>query len=105
MEEVPPENPAAEKLLTPALAPAMKTLAERFAKLESFTKESTEAMFKALVEELQMKMGQLAQPVRVALTGRTASPGLFDVIALLGRDRTLARLNRAVTRAEAAASS
>ena len=41
-----------------------------------------------------MKMGQLAQPVRVALTGRTASPGLFDVMEVLGRDRTLFRLRQ-----------
>ena len=49
-----------------------------------------------------MKMGQLAQPVRVALTGRTASPGLFDVMEVLGRERTLSRLRQSVTRAEAA---
>ena len=105
MDDVPPENESAQKLLTPAVAPAMRTLTERFAKLEPFTKEATEAVFKALVEELQMKMGQLAQPVRVALTGRTASPGLFDVVALLGRERTVARLKRAIARAEGAPSS
>jgi len=43
-----------------------------------------------------MKMGQLAQPVRVALTGGTASPGLFDVMVLLGRERTLARLKKGI---------
>jgi glutamyl-tRNA synthetase len=42
-------------------------------------------------------MKDVAQPARVALTGRTASPGLFDVIAVLGRDRALARLRRAAT--------
>ena len=42
------------------------------------------------------KMGKLAQPVRVALTGRTASPGLFEVMSLLGRDRTRERLRRAI---------
>jgi len=49
-----------------------------------------------------MKMGQLAQPVRVALTGRTASPGLFDVMEVLGRERTLSRLQQSLARAEAA---
>jgi glutamyl-tRNA synthetase len=46
-----------------------------------------------------MKMGQLAQPVRVALTGRTASPGLFEVMEVLGRDRTLFRLQKGLERA------
>ena len=39
-----------------------------------------------------VKLGALAQPVRVALTGSTASPGLFDVMAILGREKTLARI-------------
>ena len=52
-----------------------------------------------LVEEEGVKMGQLAQPVRVALTGRKASPGLFDVMEILGRDRTLFRLRQGVERA------
>ena len=46
-----------------------------------------------------MKMGQLAQPVRVALTGRTASPGLFEVMEVLGRDRTLFRLRQGIEQA------
>jgi len=52
-----------------------------------------------VVEEEAIKMGQLAQPVRVALTGRTASPGLFEVMEVLGRDRTLARLRAGIERA------
>ena len=46
-------------------------------------------------------MGQIAQPVRVALTGRTASPGLFEVMEVLGRDRTLLRLRQGLERAMA----
>ena len=52
-----------------------------------------------LVEEEGIKMGALAQPVRVALTGRTASPGLFEVMEVLGRDRTLLRLRNGIERA------
>ena len=43
-----------------------------------------------------LKLGQLAQPVRVALTGGTVSPGIYEVIAVLGKARTVERLNRAV---------
>jgi len=43
-----------------------------------------------------IKLGQLAQPVRVALTGGTVSPGIYEVIAVLGRERTVARLRKAI---------
>ena len=98
------EAEAASKHLTPAVAPALTKVRERFATDPTFTKDSLEAAFKRIVEEEGLKMGQLAQPVRVALTGRTASPGLFDVIDLLGKSRTLHRLDKAIARAKAAQS-
>ena len=48
------------------------------------------------MEEEGIKLGKLAQPVRVALTGTTVSPGIYDVILLLGKDETLARLKQAL---------
>jgi glutamyl-tRNA synthetase len=56
-----------------------------------------QAAFERVLERFGMKLGQLAQPVRVALTGGTVSPGIYEVIAVLGRQRTIARLKRAVT--------
>jgi glutamyl-tRNA synthetase len=47
---------------------------------------------KALAEKKSWKLGNLAQPLRAALTGRTTSPGIFDVLAVLGRDESLARI-------------
>ena len=96
------EEEAAAKFLTPANAPVLRKLLERFVSLSGFSKQAWEEQFKRLVEEEGMKMGQLAQPVRVALTGRTASPGLFDVMEVLGRERTLSRLQQSLARAEAA---
>jgi len=96
------EEEAAKKFLTPATAPVLRKLLDRFVSIPGFSKQGWEEQFKRLVEEEGMKMGQLAQPVRVALTGRTASPGLFDVMEVLGRDRTLARLRQSLARAEAA---
>jgi glutamyl-tRNA synthetase len=96
------EEEAATKFLTPANAPMLRKLLERFLSLSGFSKQAWEEQFKRLVEEEGMKMGQLAQPVRVALTGRTASPGLFDVMEVLGRERTLSRLQQSLARAEAA---
>jgi glutamyl-tRNA synthetase len=93
------EEEAAKKFLTPAIAPMLGKLLKRFETIPSFSKQEWEEAFKTLVEEEAIKMGQLAQPVRVALTGRTASPGLFEVMEVLGRDRTLARLRAGIERA------
>jgi glutamyl-tRNA synthetase len=49
-------------------------------------------VFHQVLEEEGLKMGKLAQPLRVALTGRTTSPGIYEVMELLGQDRTVARL-------------
>jgi len=93
------DEEAAKKFLTPAHAPMLTKLTERFEALPSFSKPEWEETFKKLVEEEGIKMGQLAQPVRVALTGRTASPGLFEVMDVLGRERTLFRLRKAIEQA------
>ncbi|MBM4125937.1 MAG: glutamate--tRNA ligase [Nitrospira sp.] len=94
------DEEAARKFLTPALAPILEKLLARFEALPGFSKPTWEESFKKLVEEEGVKMGQLAQPVRVALTGRTASPGLFDVMEVLGRARALIRLREGVERAK-----
>jgi glutamyl-tRNA synthetase len=93
------DEDAAQKHLTLAVVPALTRIRDQFAADQTFTKESLEVAFKRIVEEESMKLGQLAQPVRVALTGRTASPGLFEVIDLLGKPRTLLRLDLAIARA------
>ncbi|MDH4187547.1 MAG: glutamate--tRNA ligase, partial [Nitrospira sp.] len=90
---------AAKKLLTPAIAPVLGKLLARFESFPDFSKQQWEEAFKQLVEAEGMKMGQLAQPVRIALTGRTASPGLFEVMDILGRERTLLRLRQGLDRA------
>ena len=96
------DEEAANKFLTPAIAPILRKLLSRFEAFPAFSKHQWEEAFKQLVEEEGMKMGQLAQPVRVALTGRTASPGLFDVMDVLGRDRALFRLRQGIERASRA---
>ena len=95
------DEEAAKKFLTPAIAPVLGKLLERFEAFPAFSKQEWEESFKRLVEEEGMKMGQLVQPVRVALTGRTASPGLFEVMETLGRERTLFRLRKGIERASA----
>lgn len=60
--------------------------------LEEWTAESTEAAVRRYADESGLKLGQVAQPLRAALTGRSTSPGIFDVMAVLGRTESLARL-------------
>jgi glutamyl-tRNA synthetase len=58
--------------------------------------EAMDNAFRDLAEELGLKLGKVAQPVRVALTGRTFSPGIFEVMAILGQQQVLERLDRAL---------
>ena len=92
---------AAAKFLKPDVAEPLRALA---AELEAHEGEVSEASVKAVIESVlarfNLKLGQLAQPVRVALTGGTVSPGIYEVIAVLGKRRTVDRLNAAVRRIE-----
>lgn len=65
---------------------------ERLSAEKDWTLEALEASTKALAEEHELGLGKLAQPLRAALTGTTQSPGIFDVLVLLGRDESLARI-------------
>ncbi len=64
----------------------------RFGGENVWTTDGLEASLKTLAEELGLGLGKLAQPLRAALTGQTTSPGIFDVLVLLGRDESLARI-------------
>jgi glutamyl-tRNA synthetase len=90
------DEESVKKFLTPATAPILGKLLARFEAFPTFSKLEWEESFKKLVEEEGIKMGQLAQPARVALTGRAASPGLFEVMEVLGRERTLLRLRKGI---------
>lgn len=60
--------------------------------LADWTHDSTDAALRKVAEDQSLKLGKLAQPLRAALTGKTTSPGIFDVLVLLGRDESLARI-------------
>ncbi len=76
-------------------APILAEARRAVEKVEPFTAEAIEAALRALAERLDLKPRQAFQPIRVAVTGSTVSPGLFESIELLGRDETLARLSAA----------
>jgi glutamyl-tRNA synthetase len=70
----------------------LATLAERLSALESWSAETAEACVRAYAEEAELKLGKVAQPLRAALTGRTTSPPIFDVLEVLGRTESLDRI-------------
>jgi glutamyl-tRNA synthetase len=70
----------------------LQRLIERLTTLSDFSETNIEQSFNAVLQELGLSLGQLAQPVRVALTGSSVSPGIHEVIAVLGKERTLKRL-------------
>jgi glutamyl-tRNA synthetase len=93
------EAAAANKHLTQTIAPILKEFADQVEVVEDFTKETLEPILHGLIERHELKMGKVAQPLRVALTGRTVSPGIYEVMALLGKERSLQRIRAGVERA------
>ncbi|MEO1490785.1 MAG: glutamate--tRNA ligase [Pseudomonadota bacterium] len=82
----------ASKLITSDTVPMLLRLTERLRNDTDWTVASTEKSVRSFAEEEQLKLGKVAQPLRAALTGRSVSPGVFDVMETLGREETLARL-------------
>ncbi|RJY08557.1 glutamate--tRNA ligase [Aurantiacibacter aquimixticola] len=74
----------------------LSSISNRFAAETDWTIEALEATLKTYAEELDLGLGKLAQPLRAALTGQTTSPGIFDVLVLLGREESLARIDAQV---------
>ncbi len=94
-EEVSFDEQARTKFLTPDIRPVLIELVSRL-EAADFTSAELEKTFQELLDRKGLKMTQLAQPVRVALTGRTVSPGIYEVMEILGKDQTLARLKKAI---------
>lgn len=88
---------AVKQFLTPETLPLVRQIYMRLAALPVWDERGIEQAFAEVMHEAQCSLGKVAQPVRVALTGGTVSPGIFEVITVLGRERTLARLAHALS--------
>ena len=86
------EDKARRKFLVPEFAAHLRELLRRVEAAESFDLASLEASVHGWLEAEGLSMKDIAQPARVALSGRTRSPGLYEVMVVLGRERTLERL-------------
>jgi glutamyl-tRNA synthetase len=83
---------AAADLLTPEARSILASTYSKLVALANWDAAVLEAAIREVAEGTGVKLGKLAQPLRAALTGRTTSPGIFDVLVLLGRDESLARI-------------
>jgi glutamyl-tRNA synthetase len=87
-----PLDDKAKALLSPEAKTLLGQVAHGFAGIEPWTAEATEQVVRSFAERKALKLGAIAQPLRAALTGRTTSPGIFEVLAVLGKAESLGRI-------------
>jgi glutamyl-tRNA synthetase len=87
---------ASKEFFTAEIVDPLRNLIQKLGNLADFSESTVQQAFAEVLEQTGLSMGKLAQPVRVALTGSTVSPGIHEVIAVLGKERTLKRLNAAL---------
>ncbi|MDI6895347.1 MAG: glutamate--tRNA ligase [Bacillota bacterium] len=91
------EKGVAKHFARPGVADLLQTAVERLRALPGWDAATVEHCYRSLAEGRGIGAGQIIHPTRLALTGRTVGPGLFDIMALLGREETLRRLERAIS--------
>jgi glutamyl-tRNA synthetase len=101
VESIRYDEKAAKKFLKANVFEPLKALKHRLQDLEDYGEKKLEDLFTALLGEFEIKLGKIAQPVRVALTGTSVSPGIFEIITVLGKERVIARLEKAIEFIEA----
>ncbi|HSR12918.1 MAG TPA: glutamate--tRNA ligase, partial [Thermodesulfobacteriota bacterium] len=95
-DDFPFDEKAEKKHLTPAIREPLETLLGRLSSAGEIDEKSLEEMFKEIAAARNLKLGAIAQAVRVSLTGKSVSPGIYEIIKILGKDEVLKRLDRAV---------
>ncbi len=95
-DEISYEPPARDKFLVSQVAGPMRELQKTLIQLGSFDHASLEKTFEQFLAESGLTLKTIAQPLRVCLTGRTASPGLFEIMEVLGKEKVLKRIDQAV---------
>jgi len=90
------EPKAKEKYINEKTIPILKEVTEKLSALEEFTQDKIEKIFMDIVNEKGLKLGQVAQPVRVVITGSTVSPGIYEVLEIVGKEKAIKRLRRVI---------
>jgi glutamyl-tRNA synthetase len=98
----PVDDPAAwERVMTPEAREALAQAVDALRGADGFSAEAVEAALAPIVERTGLKPKNVYQPIRVAITGTTVSPGIFDSLAALGREESVRRLEAAIRRLDA----
>ncbi len=95
-DEMKYDEQAAQKFLTPDVEPHLKALVELIVTVQDFSKKGLEEFFMNFTQERNIKFKLIAQPLRVALTGKTVSPGIDEIMVTLGKDRVIKKINNAI---------
>jgi glutamyl-tRNA synthetase len=99
VERQPTDEKAWGKVMKDGAAERLASARDALAQTEPFTPEAIEASLRSVVDQTGDKPNKVFQPLRVAISGSTVSPGIFESVAVLGRDETLARVDEALERA------
>ena len=94
-----PLDAGAMKLLQPPAPDVLREAHKALAETAEWNSEALEATVRTLAERLGLGLGKVAQPLRAALTGSNTSPGIFDVLVVLGREESLGRIEDVITSA------
>ena len=100
-KEVSYDEKAAKKFLKGNVIDPLRDLLASLKKLDDYSESNLETIFKGVLAAFDIKLGKIAQPVRVALTGTSMSPGIFEIITVLGKARVVQRLEKAIAFIEA----
>ena len=95
-EDIEYEEKAKTKFLNEKNLPYLLDVKDAVKGIDNFVAPEIEKVFVSLVEKHKTKLGNIAQPVRVAITGKTESPGIFEVLEIVGKEKTLRRLESAI---------
>jgi glutamyl-tRNA synthetase len=95
-DQVQYEKQAAQKFLVSDICAHLKAMVSAITTVQNFSKEDIEEFLKAFILEKDIKFKVLAQPLRVALTGKTVSPGIDEIMVTLGKERVIQRINTAI---------
>ena len=95
-DDIETDPEAAKKFLIPGNRGVLEDVLKGIESMPAFSETEIDSLFKTIMSNRGIKMGQVAQPVRVALTGRTVSPGIFEVIDILGKDKIIRRLRATI---------
>jgi glutamyl-tRNA synthetase len=96
VEEIEYDEKARTKFLNEKSRDLLIELKDSLFSIADFSASEIEKVFRLIIKRHNIKLGNLAQPVRVAMTGNTESPGIFEVLGIVGREKTLRRLDKAI---------